>query len=470
MRRLTVAIVATATLATGAAGCSDTRATNPAPVRLADLLAADLGGDTTRSVVNQNAFGLPAKALPGSDRSAFEVGDSFFTQNWVIAPASTTSRDGLGPTFNATACASCHVFDGRAEPPSDASPATPGLLLRLSVTGEALRGGPMPHPVYGGQLQDRSVPGVPAEGRIAITTEDIVGTFADGTRYTLQQPTYAVADPAFGDPGDGLLIGPRIAPQIIGMGLLEAVPASTIRAAADPDDADGDGISGRTNTVWDEVANEPALGRFGWKANVPSVRQQTAGAFNGDLGVTSPVFPDEDCTPAQDVCAATPDGGSPEIDDDTFDAVVFYTRVLSVPAARGADDAAVRRGAKVFADSGCASCHTPTLRTGGSDIDALSRQTIHPFTDLLLHDMGPDLADGRPDFEASGSEWRTPPLWGIGLVSKINGHTRFLHDGRARTLLEAVLWHGGEAESSADAVRSLPEADRAALISYLESR
>ncbi len=468
-RAVPIAIVAAATIAMGLAGCSNERAARPAEVALADLLDSDLGGDTTRNVVNQNAFGLPAKSLPGSSRADFEVGDSFFTQNWVIAPASTTSRDGLGPTFNATACASCHTFDGRAEPPAEGGPATPGLLLRLSIAGTAAHGAPKPHPTYGGQLQDRSVPGVPAEGSIAITYEDIEGTFADGTTYTLRKPVYEIGDPAFGEPGE-ILIGPRIAPQIPGMGLLEAVPAATIERAADPDDADGDGISGRTNTVWDEVAGNTAIGRFGWKANVASVRQQTAGAFSGDVGITSPVFPDADCPDAQSACAAAPSGGSPEIDDDTFDAVVFYTRVLSVPAARDADDKNVRRGAQVFADSGCASCHTPKLTTGASDIDALANQTIHPFTDLLLHDMGPDLADGRPDFEASGSEWRTPPLWGIGLVETINGHTRFLHDGRARNLLEAILWHGGEGEASRDAVLDLPKKDRDALIDFLESR
>jgi len=468
MRRPLAAIAALTVIAAGAAGCANERSAAPAGVPLSDLLATDLGGDTTRHVVNQNAFGLPAKELPGDRRADFEVGDSFFTQNWVIAPASTSGRDGLGPTFNATACASCHVFDGRAEPPTEEHPLTPGLLLRLSVAGKAAHGAPAPHPAYGGQLQDRSVPNVPAEGRIAITYRDVDGEFGDGTRYTLRAPSYSIADAAFGDPGD-LLIGPRIAPQIVGMGLLEAIPQADIERAADPDDRDGDGISGRTNTVWDEVAGRVAMGRFGWKANVATVRQQTAGAFSGDVGITSPVFPGADCPSAQAACAAAPSGGDPEIDADTFDDVVFYTRVLAVPSARE-PDAAIRRGAKVFVDTGCASCHTPTQATGDSDIAALAGQKIHPFTDLLLHDMGADLADGRPDFDASGSEWRTPPLWGIGLVPKINGHTRYLHDGRARNLTEAILWHGGEGTSARDAFRDLPKRDREALISFLESR
>ncbi len=471
-RPLIVALAA-ATVAAGLAGCSGGAdgadlAAGPAPV--AELLAADLGGDTTRNVVNQNAFGLPAKSLPGSARADFEVGDSFFTQNWVIAPASTTSRDGLGPNFNATACAGCHTRDGRASPPTDDDPHATGLLLRLSVEGRrGEHGAPAPDADYGGQLQDQAIPGVTAEGTMAISRTEVSGSFADGSRYTLEKPSYSIAGAAYGD-ASSLLIGPRIAPSVIGMGLLEAVPDATVRAAADPGDRDGDGISGRVNTVWDAVAGHEAVGRFGWKANVATIRQQTAGAYHGDMGISSPVVGTQDCTAVQVGCAAAPTGGTPEIDDKTFDAVVFYTRVLSVPAGRDDDVAEVRRGAAVFEESGCASCHTPTLRTGDSDIGALANQTIHPFTDLLLHDMGPGLADGRPDFEASGSEWRTPPLWGIGLVEKINGHTRFLHDGRARSLLEAVLWHGGEAEASRRHVKAASKADRDALVAYLESR
>lgn len=431
-----------------------------------ELLAVDLGGDTTRKVINQNAFGLPAKNAPGADRLRFEVGDSFFTQNWVVAPASTTSRDGLGPTFNARACASCHVNDGKASPPTDPTKDNPGLLLRLSRAGTDEHNGPMPDPAYGGQLQDRSIAGVPSEGRIGLTYAEVPGRFGDGTEYSLAKPAYSILDGAFGST-EGLLIGPRIAPHIIGMGLLESIDGTDIRASADPDDDDKDGISGRVNEVWD--GSDMAIGRFGWKANVATVRQQTAGAFHGDIGISSPVIAEQVCPTVQVACGAQPTGGTPEVDEKTFDEVVFYTRILAVPAARDRDDAEVVRGAKVFAKAGCASCHTPTQRTGASDIDALSDQKIHPFTDLLLHDMGDELADGRPDFDASGSEWRTPPLWGIGLVEKINGHTRFLHDGRARSLLEAVLWHGGEGEAARDAIIDASAEDRAALIRYLES-
>jgi CxxC motif-containing protein (DUF1111 family) len=221
--------------------------------------------------------------------------------------------------------------------------------------------------------------------------------------------------------------------------------------------------------VWDVRRQTTALGRFGWKANVPTVEQQNAGAFNGDIGITSALFPEQPCAVAQDECAAAVDGGTPEIDDEKLDRVTFYTRTLAVPARRRVTDDAVVRGERLFREAGCAACHTPTLRTGDSDIAGLANQTIHPYTDLLLHDMGPDLADGRPDGDASGREWRTAPLWGIGLVETVNGHTRFLHDGRARNLSEAILWHGGEGRSAKQRFAAMPEVDREALVAYLES-
>ena len=430
----------------------------------------DLGGDTTRHVLSRTSLAFPAPNLTAAERRRFEVGDSFFTKNWVTAPASTDARDGLGPTFNGQACSSCHVLDGRGAPPDpDGTETRLGLLLRLSVPGETPTGAPAAHPAYGGQLQDRANLDVPAEGRIAVELETIDGRYADGTPYTLTQPTYSVIDEAFGPLGDDTMISPRLAPQVIGVGLLEAVPEATIRDAADPDDADGDGISGRPNNVWDERRGELVLGRLGWKANVATVEQQVAGAFLGDIGITSSLHPDADCPPGQTACAEAINGGEPELTDDRLAAVTFYGRTLSVPAMRDADDAAVRDGYELFDSLGCASCHTPTLQTGDSDIAALADQEIHPYTDLLLHDMGPGLSDGRPDFDAAPEEWRTPPLWGIGIVDEVNGERFLLHDGRAATLEEAILWHGGEAEAAAEAFRTAPADDRRALVAFLEA-
>ncbi len=343
------------------------------------------------------------------------------------------------------------------------------MLVRLSVPGTSETGGPRPHPAYGDQLNDRSILNVPAEGQVAITYSETPGHYEDGEPYSLRAPSYRFEDPAFGPLGDDIMISPRVAPAVIGLGLLEAVPKETILALADPDDTDGDGISGRPNWPWDTIAGAPALGRFGWKANTPSLRQQNAGAANGDIGITSTLFPNDNCASAQEACDAAAIHEGPELSDRFLDRLTFYTRVLAVPDRRDALDPAVVQGEALFRAAGCASCHMPTLVTGDHPVPALTGQTIHPFTDLLLHDMGDGLADGRPDFLADEREWRTPPLWGIGLVETVNGHTEFLHDGRARNLAEAVLWHGGEAEAARTAFTAMARTEREALLAFLAS-
>ena len=430
-----------------------------------------LGGATTRLDASRNAFGLPAPQLSDDERDLFARGDGFFTQDWVTAPASTGIRDGLGPTFNARACASCHVLDGRGLPPEPGFDENRfGLLFRLSVPGQdAETGAPLPDPHYGDQLQDRAIPDVPAEGRVDTTYQLIQGNYGDGSTYELRSPVYSVEDLAFGPLADDVMIGPRLAPQVIGMGLLEAVPEATLLAGADPDDEDDDGISGRPNMVWNPRTGATTLGRFGWKANVATVEQQVAEAFLSDIGITSVLKPEENCPPTQEACRQAPNGGSPELTDERLESVTFYNRTLAVPALRGADRDEVREGARLFEQFSCSSCHITTLQTGASDIETLANQTIHPYTDLLLHDMGDGLADGRPDFEASGSEWRTPPLWGLGLIDDVNRERFLLHDGRARTIAEAILWHGGEAEASREKFRVADAEDRAKLLAFLEA-
>ncbi len=426
-----------------------------------------LGGETTAMSTGSNAFELSARNLSNEERRTFEVGDSFFNQNWVTAPASTTARDGLGPTFNALSCSSCHSHDGRAKPPENDDDPERGLLLRLSVPGPD---GPVDEPVYGGQLQDRAILGVLPEGRISIRYEDVPGQYPDGTAYSLRKPAYSISDAAFGPLRPDVMISPRIAPATIGMGLLEAVPEERILGLADPADADGDGISGRANMVWDVRSASLALGRFGWKANQPTVEQQTAGAFHGDIGITSTVFPPENCPAAQRACQDAPGGGEPELSDERLGKVVFYVQTLAVPAMRNVDDSQVREGAQLFAQAGCAACHAPRHVTGTAhSVGPLREQVVYPYTDLLLHDMGEELADDRPDGLASGSEWRTPPLWGIGLVETVSGHTMFLHDGRARSLEEAILWHGGEGQPSRDRFTLLSAEERGSLIRFLDS-
>lgn len=426
-----------------------------------------LGGPATIQDASLDAFGYPAPVLTRLQRRAFQVGNSFFRNNWVEAPASTKARDGLGPLFNARSCGGCHLRDGRGRPPEAGESAVTGFLLRL---GRPAAGGHAPHPVYGGQLQDRGISKAAAEGRIEVEYEVLRGTYADGSAWELQRPRYEVASPAYGPLGDDIVLSPRVAPQIIGLGLLEAVPAGVLLRNEDPDDADGNGISGRARRV--KGPDGERLGRFGWKAAMPTVKEQTAAAFVNDMGITSSLFADEIVTARQRETVRFVSGGSPEIEDRRLDRVAFYSLALAVPARRDVERAEVIAGERVFASLGCTDCHLPELTTGSeSEIAGYRNQRFRPYTDLLLHDMGEELADGlSEDGGAAGPrEWRTPPLWGIGLFEVVNGHTRYLHDGRARDLTEAVLWHGGEAAAARDRFLAREAKDRAALIAFLRS-
>lgn len=482
MNRLQAAVIAAAVMGAllpAPAGSGPTAAGPEAPA--ADTLGERTGGDTTVWATGRNAFSFPAANLPNDERTRFAVGNSFFKRNWVQAPASTTARDGLGPHFLARSCAACHLHDGRGEPPAFerglSEPAANGLLLRLSVPGTDAHGGPRPHPAYGDQLNTAAVQGVRPEGRVRLRWQPVHGRFADGTRYTLQKPIYMIDQLGYGALGPDIQISPRVAPQVIGVGLLEAIPESEILANAAAQAALPGPIKGHPNRVWDAFAQREMIGRFGWKANVATLAHQTAGAFLGDIGITSSRFPDEACMPAQKDCRAAPRGapaGGVEIDDKTVEEVVFYQAVLAPPARRNASDPQVQRGQQLFAQAQCAVCHRPSYRTGEGPFPrmtskALVGQTIWPYTDLLLHDMGEALADGRPDFKAHGRQWKTPPLWGIGLLKDVNGHTRLLHDGRANGVLEAILWHGGEAEASKQQVLKMPRSDREALVRFVES-
>ncbi len=435
-----------------------------------DASVALSGGEGTTFTVGKNAFAQVAENLSQTRRDPFFTGNSTFNRNWIMAPASTSATDGLGPTFNARSCSSCHLKDGRGRPPYSADEPMTSMLIRLSVAGENEHGGPAPEPTYGDQLNPLGILGVPGEGDPRVSTELREGRYDDGAVYELSVPSYELRDLAFGDLAEGAMLSPRVAPQMIGLGLLQSIDEADLLAHADPDDADGDGISGRPNRVWDVASESVMLGRFGWKANQPSLEQQNSGAFVGDIGITSPLFPNENCPDAQVECAAALDGGEPEVGATKIEQIDFYSKYLAVPARRHFREPEVRRGEQLFADVGCTSCHVTTFVTGDVPGEPeLSQQTIHPYTDLLLHDLGDGLADGRPDFEADGNEWRTPPLWGIGLFKDVNDHTRYLHDGRARSLEEAVLWHGGEAQGATTAFKALAAEERAALLRFLGS-
>ncbi len=429
-----------------------------------------LGGDTTVFNASGLAYSFPASNLSNALRDTFSFGDHMFARNWVTAPASTEGDDGLGPTFNATSCSACHLRDGRGAPPREPGEDFVGLLVRLSVPGSDEHGGPLGEPSYGGQLQPFSILGVPVEGKPRVTYSERAVTLAGGEVVSLRVPVYTFDALAHGPMAPGGMISPRVAPSMIGLGLLEAIPEADLRAMADPDDADGDGVSGRVNEVWDARAGRAAVGRFGWKANVPTIEQQVAGAFLGDIGITSSLVPRENCPDVQTACRAAKTGGEPELSDTKLAAVTLYSRTLAVPARRDVDDPEAQEGERTFVTLGCAACHKPRLVTGDfPGIEAISRQTIRPFTDLLLHDMGPDLADGRPDYLATGTEWRTPPLWGIGLLERVSKHTFLMHDGRARNVLEAIVWHGGEAQRSRDAFVASPESSRRAVLRFIST-
>lgn len=426
------------------------------------------GGDNTSFNFSAEAFGFASPNLSFDERLEFGLGNSLFNQSWVTAPASTTARDGLGPLFNARSCSGCHFKDGRGRPPNAPGELSHGLVLRLHLPGTDSNGFPIGDPVYGRQLQDNSILDVATEGSIIVNYVPLTESYPDGKTVTLQKPTYLINDLAYG-PTSAAVISPRVANQLIGLGLIDALDDATILAFQDIYDADGDGISGKANFVYNVETASLELGRYGWKANQPSIKQQVAAAFSGDLGITSSLFPEENCPSNTEGCPDLPNGGTPEIINENLQSVSFYSSTLAVPARRNVSDQKVLQGKELFTNIQCVSCHKPKLVTGIHPVADLSNQVIRPYTDVLLHDMGDGLADGASEFLANGREWRTPPLWGLGLIETVNGHTNLLHDGRARNIEEAILWHGGEAEQSKENFKSLTLENREAIITFLKS-
>ena len=444
------------------------------------------GAQTVRARGTPDAFSQPAGNLTFEQQLDFRIGNGLFRRTWVSAPASTLASDGLGPLYNARSCQRCHLKDGRGHPPEGPEDGSVSMFLRVSIPAPEpseinsyIEGthATAPDPTYGTQLQDLSLPGHAPEYQLRIDYQDVKVEMSESEIVTLRSPTYTAADLAYGPLHQNAMLSPRIAPQMIGMGLLEAIPVQDILDWADPDDTDGDGISGRPQIVWSDVHDRPMLGRFGLKAGNPTVLEQTASAFAGDIGISNPIHPvgSGDCTDAQTDCTAAVHGDDPEqngfeIDQVGLNLVTFYSQTLAVPARRDVDDPEVLRGREVFFKTGCAACHRPNFVTHRlKDNNPASFQLIWPYSDMLLHDLGPGLADNRPEGRANGQEWRTAPLWGLGMTKTVSGHTYFLHDGRARSLLEAILWHGGEAQKARERIVSMPAEDRNALIRFLES-
>nr|WP_201615387.1 di-heme oxidoredictase family protein [Psychrobacter sp. JCM 18902] len=458
------------------------------------------GGDTGISISSAESYSKPSSNLTASRKGHFFIGNAFFRQPWVIAPASTDSRDGLGALFNVAACQSCHVKDGRGHAPMTSDDDADSLLIRLAMPAttdeqrQQLQNSlieKVVHPMYGGQLQDRGIQGVPAEARIAVQWTDKPVTFADGHIETLRAPTFNLTKPGYGAFDDDLMVSPRVALPMIGLGLLEQIPDEAIKKqAVDNKNSTNGDISGKFNWVMDPQTGKHALGRFGWKAGQTKLITQNQSAFNEDMGLTSNIRPHESCMPTQTACMNATTGadeqgnGKPpvEVNDEVAKFVEFYTRNLAVPHRRDADDQLVLAGKKRFYDMGCQSCHTPRYQLPKTDDDHLEQhgQVIYPYTDLLLHDMGDDLADRtiagklpakniQVEFLANSYEWRTPALWGIGLAQTVDPQATFLHDGRARTLMEAVLWHGGEAQKQQQKVLKLDKQGRSELNAFLQS-
>jgi len=421
------------------------------------------GGSQTVFDAGAGAFSHGFPQMSATADILHGIGDLQFEQTFVSAPAPV--NPGLGPVFNSVSCTSCHIGDGRGKPPT-AGEQPISMLFRLSVPGTDAFGGPAPAPGFGGQLQPRAIFGARPEAEVTLAWSEETVTLPDGEVVHLRMPHVSFNNPYTALPA-GMLWSARVAPPVFGLGLLEAIAASDIRMKADEGDVNDDGISGKVNEVWDRVQHRTAVGRFGWKAEQPTLLQQSAAAYNEDMGVTNPLFMLESTHGQPQYDGLNDDG---ELTDSVLHAVAFYVRTLAVPARRNTDDPQVVRGEELFSAAKCDRCHTPEQHTAVNvAFPPVSNQRISPYSDLLLHDMGAALSDNRPTFRAEGTEWRTPPLWGIGLTQVVNGHQNFLHDGRARSLLEAVLWHGGEAQESANAVRSMTTAERQALLAFLGS-
>lgn len=461
------------------------------------------GGDATISKTQSDAFSEHSDNMTDVESvKIFNLGDDFFNNPWVEGSASTSSRDGLGGLFNNNACQDCHIRDGRGHAPVDENDTdfdsilfrTAKSIISFDQEDQMLQSlqANVPDRYFGGQLQQHGITGVAPEVNLSVSYQTESVSFADGTVYNLRKPIWAIssysADNAF---EADTVFSARVAPPMIGLGLLALVSESDIVNQEDVNDADADGISGKANRVWSVNNQTTDLGRFGWKAGQPSLLEQSAGAFVNDMGLTNRLHPTETCTQTQDECINAPNGNGDstsdydyEVSDTVLDAIAFYSSHLAVPERRDAYSDQVQAGKALFMQAGCQACHTESYTTM-SDLDKpeLSNQVIFPYTDMLLHDMGPDLADFTVnadtssnasasadmlyEFLATATEWRTPPLWGLGLTKTVDPEATFLHDGRAETIMEAVLWHGGEAESAKQKVLQFSRDERDDLLAFL---
>lgn len=453
------------------------------PLTLTAFLAAGCSNDTTdtgaetetvaqsKSTIytrnsSSKAFSQPV-TLTHDEEDLHILGKSFFSVPWVEAPSATTARDGLGPLFSANTCKHCHHNNGAGLPTDENGRVTRTLVMRLSVPNPGnshddvvQKNGFIPEPVYGGQFSINGTSDVPFEGNVEVTYTTIDGRYADGTAYQLQNPDYRLTNFQYGALHDQTNIAPHIALALIGLGHIEQIPQEQILAREDSNDSDHDGISGKANWVYSPESNTTELGRFTWKAAAASVKHQSGNAALNDMGLTNPLFPNENCTLHQQECREALKGkGAFDLPQQRLDAIAFYLSSLKVPAQR--KNRNFEKGRKIFKDLDCIGCHAETFTTAEG-------VEIHPYSDFLLHDMGDALGDGHTLFRATENEFRTPPLWGIGLYEKVSGAVALLHDGRARTIEEAILWHGGEAKKQQEAFKALTRQERRYLVDFLK--
>ncbi|BFM48567.1 di-heme oxidoredictase family protein [Marinomonas sp. THO17] len=430
-------------------------------------------------------YNQPLANLSVEEKFDFHIGEGVFQKFWVPSPSSTTASDGLGPLFNTRSCNNCHRNNGRGHAPEEgiSGASIPSFMVRFGRRYEEtsmLEQTIFPNigdPHYGGQLQGQSSPGVLPEGDFYLSYETKIVTLDDGTEVALRKPKLHWTSLHYGPLSDNTGITLLNSPPLIGMGLLDNIPEKIIIDAADPNDEDNDGISGKVSWIPAPKGNQLVVGRFGYKASTPSVSVQNQLAFNTDLGLSTKHFPSPsgDCTDWQQACLQSPNGNSPhlgnlEVDEQQARLVDLYVSLAAPPAMRNLSDESFLKGKDIFMASGCANCHTPKMTTDDqSAFDVLKNRTFYPFTDMLLHDMGAELSAGFPSYSAQPQEWRTAPLWGLGLSEKVSGRVGFLHDGRARTIEEAILWHGGEAKKSQQAYKNLSKEYRQKLIYFLES-
>lgn len=459
----------------------------------------------------EQAEHLPAGGMTGkglSDRSFVQVGRnvnrkeellfwtgfSLFRDPWVIAPSSTEDRDGLGPLFNTRSCISCHSSGGKGPAPSQGVSKPSALVIRFGSAEDNI----FSDPIYGDQLQPRAIavthssiqPDLLGEAKLQLGYQEVYGEYADGSIYILHQPTYQLTDLAYGDLDKRTVLSPRFSPVIYGVGLLDAISEQDLLSQEDINDTNQDGISAKYNRVpimpshhntadfhglvENNMSEGPkGIGRFGHKSKHPSLHQQVAAAFRDDIGITNTSFISESCSTDQANCqAASVIGGhqSVEIPDKLLDLVTQFNQLIAVPPARNLDSAKAQQGRKLFYKIGCESCHTASYTTAPEyPHKSLANQAIWPYTDLALHDMGAGLADGVNEYDANGQEWRTPPLWGIGARKNMRSENLYLHDGRATTVAEAILWHGGEALNSQQSFIQLEQVQRDALLAFLDA-